>query len=177
MKFLVLLFASSGLLVTSVSGVIFHFSGDFYHHQPNGGLGDNFYDLGNIIEEGTSSISGQMSWARYYAGRRSAIFSIDQGLSVSSLTASVPSNGTFTLANFANNSTGATIWTIGGTLPEIFAGDYAIRWVVPTYQGGPSTRAGNYAFSIDVEPIPEPSTYALFLGVTVLGYAFLRRRK
>ena len=50
--------------------------------------------------------------------------------------------------------------------------------IYTVYQAGwGSIGAGDSIYTIFVEPVPEPSTYALLLGGTVFGYAFCRRRK
>lgn len=183
MKTFVLIFASLCLLVSSVSG--FTVSGGF--SLPTNGIGNSSYNyIGELSAEGTSTIGGQLQWGRSSSGINTASFSIGSGFISTDLQASVPHNqsssnpsdGSFTLGILNGSSISPVLWSIGEGIPTLTEGIYGIRWYVPAKgQGGASSAAGNGSFSITVEPVPEPSTYALLLGGTVLGYAFWRRRK
>lgn len=183
MKFLVALFVSLGLFVSSVSG--FTVSGGF--SLPASGIANSSYNyIGELSAEGTSNISGRLQWGRSYDGINTASFSIGSGFVSTDLQASVPHNqsstnpsdGIFTLGIFNGSSISSVLWSIGEEIPTLTEGTYGIRWYVPAKgQGGASSAAGNGSFSITVEPVPEPSTYAFLLSGFALVYAFLRRRK
>ena len=159
-------------------------SGSFIYTGISGSLG-NYENLGTIDEAGTSTVSDQIAWGRASNGYDSAVFSIEEGFTVSAMSAFVPNNaasnpqdGTFTFGIYDGSSISTIIWTIGDLTPTVGSGTYAIEWFVPAKgQGGSSSAAGNGQFSITVEAIPEPSSYALILGCLALTSASLSRRK
>ena len=89
-------------------------------------------------------------------------------ISISAIDNPLLSNGSLGLTNLSNSET---------AIGDVPAGARSIIMKVRTERGAGSDNDG-YADNLSIAiSVPEPSTYALILGGSVLGYAFWRRRK
>ena len=66
-------------------------TGNFIYTDNSGSLG-NYENLGELNQEGTSTVTDQIAWGRASNGTESASFSIAEGYILSAISASVPSN-------------------------------------------------------------------------------------
>ena len=134
-------------------------SGSFVYSGYSGSLG-NYEYLGVIDEAGTSTVSDQIIWGRASNGRESASFTIGEGLVLTGISASVPSNqsannpqsGTFIFGSYDSSGSTTSLWQIGDDTPLVGPGDYSLQWFVPAKgQGGSSSGYGTASFSITVD--------------------------
>lgn len=163
MKFLVPLFASLGLLVSSVSGFTLQIvEGSYTWEEAKADAearGGNLAILDTSLRQDAAQAILNSAGLPLWIG----LYDNDQNNSYNWI------NGNpLTTSNFAIGQPDVlvekAIRTIGSG--EIW-GDVG-QWMDEDDWKG-------YGYLL--ETVPEPSTYALLLGGTVLGYAFLRRRK
>ena len=184
MKFLVPLFVSLGLFVSSVSGFSTYVS-------TSGSTLNINYNNGTPYSNSVINLAP----GAYLAGVDLFDTNLtDADLSNANLTGAIFAITTLTDANLSNaNLTGAILINTnfsganlsGANLTHTFMGNYLFgtaAWTGANLYGASLPDGYDQDWfeeqgAIFLETVPEPSTYALLLGGIVLGYAFWRRRK